>query len=191
MPKIQAPTVAEHHDRQHRAILDSTRTLLAEPGRATPPSLGEVAARAGLARSSVYQYFSSRDALFEAVVADLFPAWSAAVQQQMDQATTPQEKVWAYVESNLALVAAGEHAVIRGLAAAAPSALRRSSSDLHSQLRDPLHHALSAGGEPDPDAMSDLVHSVVMRASAMIEEGLPHDQALGLVRRLLGSSVVS
>ena len=145
-----------------------------------------MAARAGLARSSVYQYFSSRDALFDAVVADLFPAWAAAVQQRMAQAATPRDKVWAYVESNLALVAAGEHAVIRGLAAAAPSSLRQSSSQLHAQLRDPLHQALSASGEPDPDAMSDLVHSVVMRASALIEEGLPHDHVLGLVRRLLG-----
>lgn len=189
MPKIQAPTVAEHHDRQRRAILDAARALLAEPGRTAPPSLGEVAASAGLARPSVYQYFASRDALFEAVVAELFPAWAAQVQQRMDAASTPQDKVWAYVESNLDQVSAGEHAVIRGLAATAPMALRRTSMDLHAQLRAPLHQALLDGGEPDPDAMSDLVHAVVMRASAMLEDGLGHDQALALVRRLLGSSI--
>lgn len=186
MPKIQAPTVAEHHDRQRRAILDAARTLLAEPGRTAAPSLGEVASRAGLARPSVYQYFSSRDTLFEAVVAELFPAWAAEVQQRMDQAVSPGEKVWAYIESNLDLVSAGEHAVIRGLAATAPMALRRTSTDLHAQLRAPLHQALTDGGEPNPEAMSDLIHAIVMRASAMLEDGLPHDEALALTSRLLG-----
>lgn len=191
MPKIQAPTVAEHHDRQHRIILDSARALLAEPGRTTAPSLGEVAARAGLARSSVYQYFSSRDALFGAVVEEMFPAWSAEVQRQMGLAATPRQKVWAYVESNLQLVAAGEHAVIRGLAAAAPLALRRSSTDLHAQLRAPLRQALVDGGETDPDGMSELVHAVVMRASGMIEEGRSHAEVRRLARRMLDGDVVS
>lgn len=191
MPKIHAPTVAEHHDRQHRAILDAARTLLAEPGRTAAPSLGEVASLAGLARPSVYQYFSSRDTLFAAVVEELFPAWAAEVQHQMDAASSPADKVWAYVESNLRLVAAGEHAVIRGLAATAPTALRASSVDLHTQLRAPLLQALADGGEPEPDAMSDLVHAVVMRASAMIEEGLGHQQVLGIVRRLLGRAELS
>lgn len=188
MPKIQAPTVAEHHVRQRRAILDAARALLAEPGRTAGPSLREVAASAGLARPSVYQYFSSRDALFEAVVAELFPAWAAQVQQRMDQASTPQAKVWAYVESNLDQISAGEHAVIRGLAASAPMALRNTSTDLHAQLRTPLHQALLDGGEPDPDAMADLVHAVVMRASAMIEEGLEHQHVLDLVGRLFSVS---
>lgn len=191
MPKIQAPTVAEHHDRQHRAILDAARTLLAEPGRTTAPSLGEVAAIAGLARSSVYQYFSSRDTVFAAVVAELFPAWAAEVELQMDRAVTSADKVWAYVEANLQLVAAGEHAVIRGLATTAPTALRASSIDLHAQLRAPLLQALRDGGEPDPDAMSDLVHAIVMRASSMIEEGHDHAHVLGVVRRLLGHDPVN
>lgn len=190
MPKIQAPTVAEHHDRQRRAILDAARVLLADPGRATAPSLGEVASRAGLARPSVYQYFSSRDALFEAVVTELFPAWALQVQQRMDEADTPRAKVWAYVESNLDQVAAGEHAVIRGLAANAPMALRHTSTDLHAQLRAPLRQALLDGGEPEPDAMSDLVHALVMRASALLEDGLPHDEALALIGRLAHSSAV-
>ena len=53
MPRITAPTVAEHHAKQRRALLDAARDLLAETG--AEPSMAAVARRAGLARSSIYQ----------------------------------------------------------------------------------------------------------------------------------------
>ncbi|WP_406673984.1 helix-turn-helix domain-containing protein [Nonomuraea sp. N2-4H] len=72
MPRIQAPTVAEHRAAQRRALLDAAREILAETGR--PPTLARVAERAGLARSSLYQYFRSSGDLLNAVVEDVFPA---------------------------------------------------------------------------------------------------------------------
>lgn len=72
MPRIQAPTVAEHRAAQHRALVDAARQILAETGR--PPTLARVAARAGLARPSLYQYFRSAEDLLNAVVEDVFPA---------------------------------------------------------------------------------------------------------------------
>jgi len=137
VPRIQAATVAEHRARQHRALLDAARALLAEPGRSAGPGLGEVASRAGLARSSVYQYFGSRDELFDAVVAELLPGWANHVRDRMAGASSPGGKVRAYVESNLELVAAGDHAVLRGLAAVAPASLAHSSAVLHEQLCSP------------------------------------------------------
>lgn len=187
MPRIQAPTVAEHRARQHRALLDAARALLAEPGRREGPGLGEVAARAGLARSSVYQYFASRDALFDALVAELLPGWAAHVQDRMAGATTPGGKVRAYVDSNLELVAAGDHAVLRGLATVAPASLAHSSAVLHEQLRHPLEQALAEAGEDDPAGMSELVHAVVLAASRLIEEGRGHDEVTRLCHRLLAA----
>ena len=76
MPRIEAPRVAEHHARQRRALLDAAHALLAETGEA--PSMAAVGRRAGLARSSVYQYFDSPGALLHAVVTDVFPTWMCA-----------------------------------------------------------------------------------------------------------------
>ena len=61
MPRIDAPTVAEHHAQRRAALLAAAEELLAEQGveAVTPAAVG---ARAGLARSSVYQYFSSSPA---------------------------------------------------------------------------------------------------------------------------------
>lgn len=187
MPRIQAATVAEHRALQQRALLDAARALLAEPGRREGPGLGEVAARAGLARSSVYQYFGSRDELFDAVVAELLPGWAVNVQERMAGATTPGGKVRAYVESNLELVAAGDHAVLRGLAAVAPASLAHSSAVLHEQLRQPLEHALGEAGEDDPAGMSELVHAVVLTASRLVEEGRELADVMRLCDRLLAA----
>jgi AcrR family transcriptional regulator len=185
VPKIQAATVAEHRARQRRAILDAARVILAEVGSESP-SLAAVAARTGLARSSIYQYFRSSADLLDAVIVDMFPRWSAYVARRMRRATTPGEQVFAYVAANLHLVAKGEHAIVRGLAATAPAeVLAARSRELHDQLRVPLLEALAGHGTPDPANMAELIQAIVFRASRMIEDGMSETKARTLARELL------
>ncbi len=175
MPKIQAATVAEHRAAQHRALLDAAHALLVERPDA-PPTLAAVGARAGLARSSVYQYFASRDDLLAALVTEVFPRWSTTVQEAMDEADDPAEQVLAYLRSNLELVASGEHAVARALTEIAPSdALARGSREMHDALLLPLVGALTELGLPEPQTTAELVNGVVLTASRLIETG--HDPA--------------
>ncbi|GHJ43745.1 TetR family transcriptional regulator [Catellatospora sp. TT07R-123] len=185
MPRIQAATVAEHRSLQHRALLDAARDILAS-GAPETPSLSAVAQRAGLARSSVYQYFRSREDLLEAVIADMFPRWASFVAQRMNSAATAAEQVLAYADANLELVAQGEHAVMRGLAMAAPgAALAESSRVLHDQLRVPLVDALARSGATQAPHMAELIQAVVRTGSQMIENGVPPDGVRGLVKEML------
>ena len=185
MPRISAATVAEHRARQEEVILEATRALLAE-GRAEVPSLAEVARRAGLARPSLYQYFSSREDLLDAVIADMFPRWSAYVTSRMARANAPGARAMAYVEANLHLVARGDHAIVSGLAQAGRGeAMAERSRVLHDQLRTPLVAALAAHGASDPAALAELVQSVVHAASRMIEGGMTERKARALARTLL------
>lgn len=185
MPKIQAATLAEHRARQRRAILEAARTILAEGG-SEAPSLAAVAARTGLARPSVYQYFKSRDDLLDAVIVDMFPRWSAYVTQRMRRAATAGDRVLAYVAANLHLVAKGEHAIVRGLAAIAPpETLAEPSRQLHEQLRVPLVEALAEHGAPDPAGTAELIQAIVYTASRMIEGGVREAKARALARDLL------
>ncbi|WP_327001478.1 TetR/AcrR family transcriptional regulator [Dactylosporangium sp. NBC_01737] len=185
MPKIQAATVAEHRSLQRRALLDAARDILAS-GAPESPSLSAVAQRAGLARSSVYQYFRSREDLLGAVIADMFPRWSGFVAQRMDAAATAAEQVLAYADANLELVAQGEHAVMRGLAMAAPgAALAESSKELHEQLRVPLVDALTRSGASQPQHTAELIQAVVRAGSQMIENGVPQHGVRDLVKQML------
>ncbi|MGW4739569.1 TetR/AcrR family transcriptional regulator [Nocardia xishanensis] len=185
MPKIQAATVAEHRAVQRRAILDAARELLAEGGTEAP-GLAAVAERTGLARPSVYRYFRSREDLLEAVIADSFPRWSTSVAERMAGLDDPGARVLAYVDANLHLVAVGEHAIVRGLAAVVPGErLAEDSRILHEQLRVPLTEALVDHGADDAEAMSDLIQSIVLAASRMIESGAREAHVRALTHQLL------
>jgi AcrR family transcriptional regulator len=171
VPRISAPTVAEHRAAKHRALLDAARAILAEePG--APPSLAAVAGRAGLARSSAYEYFRSSQDLLDALIQDVFPRWSSRVTDAMAAAGTPGAQVLAYVDTNLLLVDEGEHAVARALAAIAPGQqLDDSSRAMHERLSHPLIDALRAMNLPDPPTTAELINAIVFSASRLIETG--------------------
>lgn len=185
MPKIQAPTVAEHRAAQRAALLDAARALLSEDAERAP-GLADVARRAGLARSSVYAYFKSRDDLLDALIVDTFPRWSAFVEVQMGKARTPGDRVLAYVYANLRLVARGDHALARALAATGRTdTLANSSRLLHDELQTPLRAALTDHGASDPDRTAELVQSIVYALTRMIEDGLAERAARRLAHELL------
>ncbi|MFF0545856.1 TetR/AcrR family transcriptional regulator [Nocardia thailandica] len=184
MPKIAAATVAEHHAAQRRALLDAARAVLAT---GQIPTLTEIAARTGLARPSVYQYFRSRDDLLLAVFEDAFPRWSARTAQRMDAARDPAARVLAYAAANIDLVEEGEHAVARALATVLPGeALAERARDLHQRLEMPLVAALEELGAPEPEATAGLVNAVVHAAAGMVESGADPAAVRARVEELLG-----
>ncbi|MEV4707882.1 TetR/AcrR family transcriptional regulator [Actinoplanes sp. NPDC049316] len=185
MPRIDAPTIAEHRAQRRRALLDAARALLVDhPHEA--PSLTAVAARAGLPRSSVYEYFSSGEDMLLELVHEVLPNWSRQVNDAMDTAGTPAEKVLAYATANLRLVAAGEHALATALIQSVPGDQVNASTQLmHEEMSRPLRAALDRLGVPDPDATARLISSVVYTASRMIEDGADTASVDARVRELL------
>lgn len=193
MPKIDAPTVAEHHARRRRALLDAARSLLASTGRV--PTMGELGEKAGLARSSVYQYFESTEALLEAVVADVLPDWSNQVATKVRAETDPGRQIWAYIEANIDLFATSEQTVAQVLVrAVSPDVLAEPMQQFHAQLQIPLHEALTSFGEPEVPVVAEMIDAMIIQASRVSHEGnaacdSPAEQrgvALDRMRRLLG-----
>lgn len=188
MPRINAPTVAEHRAAQQRALLDAARTLLARTGEA--PSMAEVAALAGLARPSAYQYYKSRQDLLHALVLDLFPRWTRRVREAMDAEADPADRILAYVLTNIALVAEGEHAVGTALAAVAPGEeLNNQSAMMHRQLLTPLVETLTLLGVEDPLVTSELINAIVHSSTRLLESGTSRESVEARVRELLGPYV--
>ncbi|WP_285732584.1 TetR/AcrR family transcriptional regulator [Nocardiopsis sp. ATB16-24] len=185
MPRITAATLADHQANQRRAVLDAAKEVLAEVG-GDAFSLSRVAARVGLARSSLYQYFGSRQDLLDALVEDLFPRWSQLVTGAMAGEASPALRVLAYADANLRLVADGEHAVAGALAAASPGAdFAERSREMHEQLAAPLTEALEFLGVPDPPATAELVNAVIHKASRMIESGTAFEDASARIEEVL------
>lgn len=188
MPRINAPTVAEHRERQRRALLDSAREVLGETRAA--PTLAATAERAGLARSSIYRYFSSAEDLLIALVGDLLPSWARQVHERVESAETPGERVWAYVCANVDLFASPEQDIAQALREAAdPRMLQESMEVFHADLQRPLVAALADHGEPHPQQMAESIEAALIKASQGLRESETADAketALGVLRRLIG-----
>ncbi|MFD8406275.1 TetR/AcrR family transcriptional regulator [Streptomyces anulatus] len=171
MPRISAATVAEHHAQQRLALVRAARELL-ESGDAGAVTFTAIAKATGLARNSVYKYFPGRPELLAAVVEDAMPRWTDAIRAGMSAASTPEEKIAAYVSSQLDLVRGGEHRIAQALAGVQDAAVvRESAMRAHQELLTPLIGALTDLGEQDPRRTSLLLQGIVNAATTAIENG--------------------
>lgn len=189
MPRITAPTVIEHREQRLRALLDAARAIISETR--TAPTLAATAERAGLARSSIYRYFSSSEQLLAAVVADILPTWTDKVHTRVEAATTPGEKIWAYIGANLDLFSSSEQDLASALREVVePHLLKKPMEIFHAELQEPLVAALTDHGEPRPQLVAETVEGVLIHVARGLgsppEAPLDKDEALAVLRRIFG-----
>ncbi|MET7370021.1 helix-turn-helix domain-containing protein [Streptomyces sp. NPDC005566] len=181
--------MAEHRTMQRGALLDAARSLLSEGGTEalTFPALAE---RTGLARSSVYEYFRSRAAVVEELCAVDFPVWAAEVENAMDRAGTPEEKVEAYVRRQLDLVGDRRHRAVVAISASELDAgAREKIRAAHGGLIAMIVEALGDLGHAQPRLAAMLLQGSVDAAVRRIElgaaeePGVVADTAVAMVLR--------
>jgi AcrR family transcriptional regulator len=190
MPRISAPTVAEHRARQRSHLVRAGSELLADGGVGAV-TLAAVGQRVGLARSSVYEYFSSTAQLLGAVLAAGFAQWAERVRQDVDSVGDPLARVDAYVRRTLQLVADGQH---KPLAAVGRADLdpdtRAGIARSHQALVAPLISALTELGVADPALLATLLQGVVDAASRQLELGRPGDAVIPLTIAVVRAAVL-
>jgi len=145
MPKITAPSVAEHRNQQREALIrEATRILLSEgPTAVTPRAVGSAV---GLARSSVYEYFPSSGDLLAEVAIRAILEWSTELSSAIEPAAPGWPRLEAYVRSTLLMVKEGKHEIADRLEGV-------SFSEEQVQRFMGHHDALSS---PLPDIMAEL-----------------------------------
>ncbi len=186
MPRISAPTVAEHRVRQRDALLHAATELLVEGGvNAVTPAA--VAAAAGLARPSVYQYFSSGADILASVIEDAFPRANEALRVALESANGPAEQLDTYVRVSLRLARDGAHRPAAALAAAQlPDECLARLRELHHEQAAPFLRALEELGTPELALTAQLLGGVLEAAMGAIESGASLDsvteRTLALVR---------
>ena len=181
MPKITRDTVGEHRAAQHRAILDAAGRLIEESdGRV--PSVAEVAAQVGLARSSVYAYASSRVDLVIQLLLETIPAWtdrvSAAIQAAGDD---PVARMDTYLEQTFAFFVDGTHGPLMAAAQQHPEAFADERvQEAHAAMSRTLRTAIELPADSVP-----LLDAAVHRASEMVNrDGADRGRVLGFLRSM-------
>ncbi|MFD5462524.1 TetR/AcrR family transcriptional regulator [Kitasatospora sp. NPDC127059] len=169
--------MAEHRQLQRAALLDAARNLLTEGGMEalTFPAL---AARTGLARSSVYEYFRSRAAVVEALCEADFPLWAAEIEAGMASCDTAAERIEAYVRGQLDLAGDPRHRAVMAISALElDEAARERIRVAHSRLAGLVVRALEDLGHEQPRLAAALLQGVVEAAVRRAEQFATGDRA--------------
>ncbi len=180
VPKINAPTVAEHREQRRAALLEAAAQLILRDGAFT---VAEVAQEVGFSRSAVYEYYSSAADLIADVLVDELADWADALACAVADQDDPMERIHAWVRAVLDYVGDGRHALLRAAGSIdLPPTRRAEVQSQHRDLVGPLHAAVSdlvglsrqelgGDGHQDPRALAALIWGLVDASISRIEAG--------------------
>jgi AcrR family transcriptional regulator len=189
MPKITAPTVAEHRVAQRAALLAAASAIIAEHGVAAvnPRAVG---ARAGLARSSFFDYFPTKDDLLAALAIEAFERWAEELEAAVAAAPPGRARLHAYVEATIRMTADGKHDLATELQQAELSPKSYDAvMELHATLTTPLRNVLLELGLPGDPAATTLVQGVIAAGMQLVAHGMPVEETVDAVTALLDHGV--
>ncbi len=171
MPAIDAPTVAEHRQRRHDALIAATCTILLNEGAAAV-TMASVAARTGLSRTAIYEYYRSANDIVADVVVDEMLAWNDHLTAATADIADPGQRLEAWLRAALGYVTDGRHAIVRATAdASLPPARRAQVRRLHQQLAAPIVSALTELHVAEPEQVAAFIWGTVDAATRRIEAG--------------------
>ena len=180
MPRITEPTVAEHHAKQRRRLTEAAREIVLAEG-IERLSFGRMAERTGLARPSVYSYFSSVEEALLAVCQLEFQAMNSELEESLGSLRSPKQRVTTWVRAQLERVANGERHLLNRISA---SLLGKQVSGQLAELQDALLPPLAAAyadlGERDALLAATITQGAVDAAARRIESG---DDAKRTIRK--------
>ena len=191
MPKIDAPTVAKHRAQKEKAILEATVDLLITQGQnaVTPAAVAE---RAGLARTSVYQYHPSTASLVAGAIEELFRLAELEVASALAEAgEDPVSRLTAYVSAMLAIAQAG-HTPNRPISLhGAPDECRQRIRVLHDQLMAPLAVVVAEFGAANVRAVTAVAAGAIQGAVQLVEHGADLEETTAEVCDFLRRALAS
>ncbi|MBM7504686.1 TetR/AcrR family transcriptional regulator [Agromyces aurantiacus] len=191
MPKITAPTVAEHRAAQRAALVRAAGAILVAEGLAgvSPRAVTE---RAGLARSSFYDYFGTKDDLLVAIAIDAITEWDAEIEEALANAEAGAPRLRALVEATMAMTADGRHGIAGALRDADLHPSRYEDlMQMHDALLRPVVAVLGECGVREPERAAVLVQGTLAAGMQLVTHGADHRAVAEDVYRLLVDGVLA
>jgi len=171
MPRIVGHTLAENRDLRQTALLNAAAEIAHEQGIAAV-TVGAVAERAGIARSSVYSYFASGADMIADILVDELITMAAHLKEATNPAQTEEEAIDLWMRAALQYVIEGRHAFVRAASNAdLPPTRKAQVNGLHHAMAAPLLRALRHRGETEAMRLAQQVNAVVEVCVRRIEAG--------------------
>jgi AcrR family transcriptional regulator len=171
MPKIVTETLAQHRDWRRGQLIEAAAAIALESGGAAV-TVAAVAARAGLSRTSVYEYFASSADLAADLVIEELKIFADELAQISSAGTTPIESIDLWISGSLHYIADGRHLLAKALNAIdLPRNRSAAIGAAHGALLAPLRSQLEELGVKDVTFALTLIQSTTDGASRRMERG--------------------
>ncbi|MFC7403551.1 TetR/AcrR family transcriptional regulator [Georgenia alba] len=171
MPKILGSSLAEHRERTRDALFSALSSLMSERGF-DAISLADIAARAGIGRTAVYNHYPDKETLLLAFIEHETSRYVAGLQESLADVAEPVEQLRVYVRQQLSLAPSYHFAPGPDLKQVVSHEglrrLRAHVAEVEALLRDILTRAIEAGSIPaqDLEAVVPLVHACLSGRAA-------------------------
>ena len=168
-PRIDAPSIPEQRELRQRQLIDAALSLALESG-AEAVTVTAVATRAGLSRTTFYEYFSSSADLIADLVMEELATYQERLLSAVKGSTDSIEYIEAWIAEALHYVADGRHLLAKSLSATDLPKDRGSEIAMaHRKLLAPLHASLASLGVKDISQALSLLQAATDVATKRIE----------------------
>jgi AcrR family transcriptional regulator len=173
MPRIQTPDLASHRDWRRNQLIEAAASIALESGGAAI-SVAAVAQRAGLSRTSVYEYFGSGSELVADLVIDELNSFATTLNTAVSGCADAQCIVSCWIRGALTYIADGRHLLAKALnSAAKPQSRSHQIGMAHRALMAPLIKAVEELGVKDSQRALIFIQAITDASTKRIESG--HD----------------
>ncbi|MCX6446455.1 MAG: TetR/AcrR family transcriptional regulator [Actinobacteria bacterium] len=171
MPRIETETLAQHRDWRRNQLIDAAASIAMESGGAAV-TVAAVAQRAGLSRTSVYEYFGSGSELVADLVIDELHSFAETLNIAVAECTDAPCIVTCWVKGALTYIADGRHLLAKALnATAVPQSRAQQIGTAHRALMAPLVKAVTDLGVKDTQRALSFIQAITDASTKRIESG--------------------
>lgn len=171
MPHIETDSLATHRDWRRSQLIEAAASIALESG-GDSITVAAVAARAGLSRTSVYEYFASSADLVADLVIDELEGFSHVLSEAIAPCDDALSSVEMWISTSLQYIVDGRHLLAKALnATTLPRERNEAIGAAHRKLLAPLHQGLSDLGVSDIAQALTFIQSITDAATRRIEAG--------------------
>ena len=171
VPKIQAATVVEQRQMRQRQLMDAALSLALEGG-VDAITVSAVAKRAGLSRSSIYEYFSSSADLVADLVVEEMAHYNSRLLIAVGNVEEPYEYIELWIAEALQYIIDGRHMLVKSLNIANTPSYRKSDiAQGHKNLMATIIKPLEIIGLSDLGMALAYLQNTIDAAAVRIESG--------------------
>ncbi|MEI9907909.1 MAG: TetR/AcrR family transcriptional regulator [Actinomycetota bacterium] len=175
MPRIQTEYLDEHRDWRRNQLLEVATTLVRERGVASL-TMTSLAKRAGLSRTSTYEYFANSDDLIANLLFEELKTFSEKLESSIQNVIDPARRIELWIKTVVTYAVSEDHLFAKDLFSMPRLEYRKAEMfKLHSQLYSSLRRSLHDLGVRNISSMERIIGSVIQVAIQSVERGASVD----------------